>query len=134
MQYEDSGKVIYIKNKPVYEKKFKIFFRNLPHIIEKSKRKIWSNHDKKKEFYGLSDLLNDCGWAYYIEWYHLTKKQIELMALFYMKLEPFIQEYDDFNECEDIRCWEDIIKIAKEILDTLDDQNAESSCVSKESQ
>ena len=90
---------------------------NLPCIMDKDLRKIWSIDDKDEEFECLGDLLDDCEYALLFESSQFAEKQRQLMMQFYMRFEAFYQDFDRFNECEEHPDWEAIIKIAKRILE-----------------
>lgn len=101
---------------PIYSGRLGRVLRDLPCIIDKDHRKIWSIHDKEKEFEDLGYLLDDCEYALLFESSQLLEKQCKLMMIFYARFEAFYQDCDRLNECEEHLDWEGLISAAKEVL------------------
>ena len=100
------------------------FLSNLSYITEKSYQKR-IRFDQPENYAGEFNQLNDylidqC--EYLTVFYPLTKIQEELLAKFYMHLEPFFQDYEGFDKKQRKRYWKEIVEIAKEILEAFNFQ------------
>ncbi len=104
----------------VYNGRLGRFLRDLPCIIDKDRRNVWSIHDKDKEFGDLGYLLDDCEYALLFESSQLNENQCKLMVLFYARFEAFYQACDRLNECEEHLDWEGIVSVANKILEAFD--------------
>jgi len=98
------------------------FLKNLSYISDDSYQKRIDFKEPKNyegEFNQLNDLLVDqCEMLHVLG--DFEEKYEKLLSKFYCHLEPFFQDYDGMYEPDRKESWEEIVEIAKEILEAFD--------------